>query len=167
MLNFSIMALFMALLFTQMSSPLSMGVTLLIQTLMICSIMSFFLKSVWFSYILFLIFLGAMLVLFIYIASIASNEKFHLSSLFFCLPFLVLMMTLFSFWDPMTLFQPFLTEFSSTTQKEISTSSSFHISMIYSPSYMSMTMFVIVYLLLTLVVVVKITGSFWGPLRLS
>ena len=52
---------------------------LLIQTLLICLITGLIAKRFWFSYILFLIFLGGILVLFIYVTSLASNEIFTLS----------------------------------------------------------------------------------------
>nr|DAA06218.1 TPA_exp: truncated NADH dehydrogenase subunit 6 [Drosophila persimilis] len=68
-----------SIIFLNMIHPLAMGLTLLIQTIFICLISGLMTKSFWYSYILFLIFLGGMLVLFIYVTSLASNEMFNLS----------------------------------------------------------------------------------------
>ena len=50
-----------------------MGLTLLIQTILVSIISGLITKTFWFSYILFLVFLGGILVLFIYVTSLASN----------------------------------------------------------------------------------------------
>nr|YP_010254535.1 NADH dehydrogenase subunit 6 [Lysmata debelius]QUA00610.1 NADH dehydrogenase subunit 6 [Lysmata debelius] len=155
--------------FTKMSSPLAMGLVLLSQTVLICAITGISSKSMWFSYILFLIFLGAMLVLFIYVASLASNEQFFFSpkmlTSFPLLIFLALLLSLIL--DPMSSSQPVNIEQSSTLLTETLNSTYLTVSMIYSSTSMNLTIFVVLYLLLTLIVVVKITGFFYGPLRLS
>nr|YP_009926444.1 NADH dehydrogenase subunit 6 [Lysmata amboinensis]QNH68787.1 NADH dehydrogenase subunit 6 [Lysmata amboinensis] len=155
--------------FTKMSSPLAMGLVLLTQTILICLITGASSKSVWFSYILFLIFLGAMLVLFIYVASLASNEQFFFSpKMTTSIPLIILTSLLMAlFLDPLPNPQPINIEQSSTLLTETLNSSFLIVSMIYSSTSMNLTIFVVLYLLLTLIVVVKITGFFYGPLRLS
>nr|WMV00476.1 NADH dehydrogenase subunit 6 [Rhodopsalta leptomera] len=74
--------------FIFMKHPLSMGLILLMQTMMSCLICSFYLSCHLFSYILFLIFIGGMLILFMYMSSIASNEKFFYSMKLMTLNFL-------------------------------------------------------------------------------
>merc|ERR1712198_806681 len=66
----------LSLFFTRLSHPLAIGLALLSQTILICLITGLSSSSFWFSYILFLIFLGGILVLFIYVTSLASNEMF-------------------------------------------------------------------------------------------
>nr|ANJ70568.1 NADH dehydrogenase subunit 6 [Nalassus laevioctostriatus] len=66
----------MTIIFMTMNHPLSMGLILLIQTILISLITGNFNQNLWFSYILFLIMIGGMLILFMYMTSIASNEKF-------------------------------------------------------------------------------------------
>nr|AWV83806.1 NADH dehydrogenase subunit 6 [Cicadettana calliope] len=66
--------------FIFMKHPLSMGLILLMQTILSCLTCSFYLSSYLFSYILYLIFIGGMLILFMYMSSIASNEKFFYST---------------------------------------------------------------------------------------
>nr|YP_009554118.1 NADH dehydrogenase subunit 6 [Bitias brevis]QBA19629.1 NADH dehydrogenase subunit 6 [Bitias brevis] len=158
----------LALSFTQMMHPLAMGLTLLAQTVLICLTSGLLSKSMWFSYILFLIFLGAMLVLFIYVASLASNEAFS-----FSIPTMGLLLASVSCLPLFMLMDPFLPTMKQTTESSFSTMNEFlnttqyNLSMIYNPTSMNLTLFIILYLLLTLIVVVKITTTFFGPLRLS
>nr|AXS64976.1 NADH dehydrogenase subunit 6 [Cucujoidea sp. 35 KM-2017] len=56
--------------------PVSMGMLLLIQTIMTSLMIGMLSPNFWFSYILLLIMIGGMLIIFMYMTSIASNEKF-------------------------------------------------------------------------------------------
>nr|AJF48483.1 NADH dehydrogenase subunit 6 [Sweltsa longistyla] len=165
------MSMIMGLIFTQMSHPLAMGLMLLIQTLCICLITGFLTQSFWFSYILFLVFLGGLLVLFIYVTTLASNEMFTLS--------MQTMIT--SLYSPLTLMQsdipliidpmPFLIESMNMDMTQIMTLVLYQEEA--TPSLMKLfiqptgliTLMLVVYLLLTLIAVVKITSIFFGPLR--
>nr|YP_010713904.1 NADH dehydrogenase subunit 6 [Plesionika ortmanni]WDD39124.1 NADH dehydrogenase subunit 6 [Plesionika ortmanni] len=158
----------LSLSFTWMIHPLAMGLTLLAQTILICLTAGLLSKSMWFSYILFLIFLGAMLVLFIYVASLASNESFALSmTTTFMISGSLCLLPLFMLMDP------FIPSLKQSVEKSFLMADSFisttqhNLSMIYNPSSMNLTLFIILYLLLTLIVVVKITSTFFGPLRVS
>jgi len=66
--------------FTQIKHPIAIGPILLIQTVIVCLIRGTTFKSFWFSYILFIIIIGGILVLFIYITRLASNETFSPSN---------------------------------------------------------------------------------------
>uniref|UniRef100_UPI0030E3C163 NADH dehydrogenase subunit 6 n=1 Tax=Austruca sindensis TaxID=1316774 RepID=UPI0030E3C163 len=154
-----------SILFTQLSHPLAMGLTLLIQTLLIALTIGLSSFSFWFSYILFLIFLGGMLVLFIYVASIASNESFVPSSLYLALT----LTSIFLLSVTIMIMDPLLTSGSSSlpwSSFSISTYIPHVISWIYNTPSMSFTIFIICYLLLMLIIVVKIVNLFKGPLRL-
>nr|YP_214832.1 NADH dehydrogenase subunit 6 [Pseudocarcinus gigas]AAT52160.1 NADH dehydrogenase subunit 6 [Pseudocarcinus gigas] len=158
--------LILSFLFTRLTHPLSMGLTLLIQTIMISLSTGMSTHSFWFSYILFLIFLGGMLVLFIYVASLASNEFF----VFSLMTFTFYLFSFFFLTMICLLLDPILTPHLSllpTSSINTFTSTPFITSWIYSNTSMYFTLFIILYLLLTLIVVVKITNLFKGPLRLS
>ncbi|YP_002808572.1 NADH dehydrogenase subunit 6 (mitochondrion) [Scylla paramamosain] len=158
--------LILSLLFTRLYHPLSMGLTLLIQTVLISLSAGLMTYTYWFSYILFMIFLGGMLVLFIYVTSLASNESFSFSysSLFFSTLLIFILTPLSILWDP--LMSETMTNLPLSSL--VSNSSNvFIISWIYSTNLMNFTLFIILYLLLTLIVVVKISNLFKGPLRLS
>jgi len=58
--------------------PVIILILILIQSTILCLIIWIYLNSSWLSYILFLIFLGGLIVLFMYITRLASNEKFEL-----------------------------------------------------------------------------------------
>nr|YP_008238990.1 NADH dehydrogenase subunit 6 [Palinurellus wieneckii]AGN95861.1 NADH dehydrogenase subunit 6 [Palinurellus wieneckii] len=160
---------FLSLLFTRLSHPLSAGVTLLIQTTLVSLSSGLILTSFWFSYILFLIFLGGMLVLFIYVASLASNEAFKVSltSLIFIFSTTLALSGIMMFLDPMI--TPRINAIANSlevTKNHADLTSNF-IYFIYNSPTTILTLFIILYLLLTLIVVVNVTSVFYGPLRFS
>jgi NADH-ubiquinone oxidoreductase chain 6 len=68
-----------AVIFINLRHPVGLGLTLILHTLLIRGATGLAAGNFWFSYVLFLVFLGGVLVLFIYITRLASNEKFILS----------------------------------------------------------------------------------------
>nr|YP_009107266.1 NADH dehydrogenase subunit 6 [Cyclograpsus granulosus]CEH11269.1 NADH dehydrogenase subunit 6 [Cyclograpsus granulosus] len=153
-------------LFTQLSHPLAMGLMLFIQTVLISITVGIYNFSFWFSYILFLVFLGGMLVLFIYVASLASNESFSftLSTFLFFIMLTSLISFLLFLLDPL-----FISPNSSSLHPpslKYCISTPFIINWIYNTPSMNFTIFIVSYLLLMLVIVVKIINLFKGPLRL-
>nr|ABD95368.1 NADH dehydrogenase subunit 6 [Ligia oceanica] len=76
-----ILWLFTAMMFTAVTTPHWMLFLLIIQALLSSIIMSMLKMSLWFSYILFLVFLGGMLVVFCYVASLAPKEVVEEASL--------------------------------------------------------------------------------------
>ena len=156
----------LSFLFTRLSHPLSLGVTLLLQTIFIALTVGTSTYSFWFSYILFIIFLGGILVLFIYVASLASNEAFSFSLMTFLFYTSVIFVSsfIFLFIDPLRVFN-----LSSLPSSSIcdSINTPYIVRWIYNSPSIILTLFIIIYLLITLVVVVKIVNLFKGPLRLS
>nr|YP_010463419.1 NADH dehydrogenase subunit 6 [Peltoperlopsis sagittata]UUK29395.1 NADH dehydrogenase subunit 6 [Peltoperlopsis sagittata] len=171
MLNLIIMtaSLSLALTFVTMNHPLAMGIMLLLQTLVICLITGLISQSYWFSYILFLVFLSGLLILFIYVSSLASNEMFSLSSpyLFMNLIPLTLVTLTISLTDPMPWMNNILnsdTMFNLLTYSSMEETSQSLLKLYNQPTSM-ITLMLVIYLLLTLVIIVKITSIFQGPLR--
>nr|WBU93820.1 NADH dehydrogenase subunit 6 [Drosophila paulistorum]WBU93846.1 NADH dehydrogenase subunit 6 [Drosophila paulistorum]WBU93859.1 NADH dehydrogenase subunit 6 [Drosophila paulistorum]WBU93885.1 NADH dehydrogenase subunit 6 [Drosophila paulistorum]WBU93924.1 NADH dehydrogenase subunit 6 [Drosophila paulistorum] len=159
-----------SIIFINMIHPLAMGLTLLIQTVLICLITGLMTKSFWYSYILFLIFLGGMLVLFIYVTSLASNEMFNLSiKLTLFSFFLMFIFTMISFFIDKTSISFF---FMNNEMESIFNLNSYFLenSLSLNKLYNFPTNFITIllmnYLLITLIVVVKITKLFKGPLRM-
>nr|YP_004934948.1 NADH dehydrogenase subunit 6 [Peronia peronii]AEQ93866.1 NADH dehydrogenase subunit 6 [Peronia peronii] len=64
--------------FPIMGSPLSMGGVLIAVSFCSVSLMSIFASS-WYGYILFLVYIGGLLVLFIYVCMVSSNFPFTIS----------------------------------------------------------------------------------------
>nr|YP_007317438.1 NADH dehydrogenase subunit 6 [Paralithodes camtschaticus]AGA84555.1 NADH dehydrogenase subunit 6 [Paralithodes camtschaticus] len=154
--------------FMRVSHPLSAGLILLIQTTLVAVASGTLNKTFWFSYILFLIFLGGMLVLFIYVASLASNEQFTIDINFFLLSFAIVVVVFFMLiiYDPIILSNKMLMMSSSLMNEYKFSSNSLFNSPIYNTPSAFFTFFIISYLLLALLVVVKIMKSSSSPLRL-
>nr|URX53665.1 NADH dehydrogenase subunit 6 [Bifiditermes nr. madagascariensis] len=146
--------------FTQMIHPLAMGIMLLSQTVMMCLISGLMHQMFWFQYILFMVFVGGMLVLFIYVASLASNEMFSLSTTTI-LTMMMLMSTLMMIKDWTTTNGQDLTPLNSPMDNEITTMTE----KMFNLPEGNLTILMALYLLMTLIVVVKITNVSKGPLR--
>lgn len=149
--------------------PLAIGLILLTQTIIICLITGITLKTFWFSYVLFLIFLGGLLVLFIYVTSLASNEIFKLSKkfliAFIIIFFPALIFILFS--DKIDFLINFATPDSSPTSfiPTYRVENSLILNKLFNYPINIFSILLIIYLFLALVAAVKITNVFEGPLR--
>uniref|UniRef100_UPI00315D9252 NADH dehydrogenase subunit 6 n=1 Tax=Paraclius curvispinus TaxID=3133235 RepID=UPI00315D9252 len=165
----SISIIMSSLIFMQMSHPLAMGLMLLIQTFMVCLASGIISKTFWFSYILFLVFLGGMLVLFIYVTSLASNEMFSLSMKMLVVSSIMMGSSImFMFIMDMNLLTP-ITEniemMELTNMNSLIKENSIMLNKIYNYPTNLMTLVLINYLLISLIAIVKITNVFYGPLR--
>nr|YP_004021126.1 NADH dehydrogenase subunit 6 [Micadina phluctainoides]BAJ24527.1 NADH dehydrogenase subunit 6 [Micadina phluctainoides] len=74
MMNMSLNMMFLI-----MKHPLSMGLMIVLQTTLISMTSGLMFKSYWFSYILFLVYIGGMMVLFMYMTSLMPNIMFSMS----------------------------------------------------------------------------------------
>nr|YP_009537932.1 NADH dehydrogenase subunit 6 [Limenitis arthemis]AYN60662.1 NADH dehydrogenase subunit 6 [Limenitis arthemis] len=167
---FSFLLISFSILLYFINHPLSMGLLILIQTLLSCLLSGMLINTYWFSYILFLIFLGGLLVLFIYVSSVASNELFKINFInkfFFIYIFFIIIMSFFfsnnliwmnfSFNDEMTNFFNSIFFFNNEYN--------FNLSKLYNKQNYLMMMMMIIYLFITLIAIVKITNIYFGPLR--
>lgn len=147
--------------------PISIGITLLIQTILTCILTGIITKSFWFSYILFLIFIGGILVLFIYISSLAPNEKFNLDIKIITQLILIILMVLILINLDNFIFN--LNQISYEREKFDTTNllkeNFLSSSKIYDLPNNYIVIFIINYLLLNLIIIVKITNIYQGPLR--
>nr|YP_003162730.1 NADH dehydrogenase subunit 6 [Neopanorpa pulchra]ACH87055.1 NADH dehydrogenase subunit 6 [Neopanorpa pulchra]AFU51398.1 NADH dehydrogenase subunit 6 [Neopanorpa pulchra] len=164
------LSMIISFIFTQMKHPLAMGLILLIQTLIICLTMGLITKTFWFSYILFLVFLGGMLVLFIYMTSLASNEMFSLSFklIFSFLMFFLMIMFISLLLDKNLILSTFFNFDMNNFMESFmlkTNENSLNLTKLYNQPTSMITLMLINYLLLTLIVIVKITNIFYGPLR--
>nr|QNG56311.1 NADH dehydrogenase subunit 6 [Palaestes nicaraguae] len=161
MMNLMILLMWiLSFLFLFMNHPLSFGSILFLQTICISLITGMMSLNFWYSYILFLIMIGGMLILFMYMTSIASNEKFKFSSK------LTLTFLLFFINLPLFIFYKNIKFFNENCLNQNS-EFSFSLSMnkyMYLPSMM-IYMMIIIYLFITLIAIVKIINIKYGPLR--
>nr|YP_009255410.1 NADH dehydrogenase subunit 6 [Melanagromyza sojae]ANA56777.1 NADH dehydrogenase subunit 6 [Melanagromyza sojae] len=170
-ISFSIFMMMVSFLFLNMSHPLALGLTLLLQTLNMCIMISMISKSSWFSFILFLILLGGMLVLFMYIVSLAPNEKFSFSTklMFMMIIILSTILMILIFSDNMKLMPMFNNKEMMTINNFLSflPENTLSLNKLYNPPIYTLTMILIIYLLITLITIVHITKNNFGPLRTS
>nr|AVN67516.1 NADH dehydrogenase subunit 6 [Pycnoscelus femapterus] len=155
-------SLILSTIFIQIYHPLAMGLILLLQTVMISIITGMMNQSFWFSYVLFLIFLGGMLVLFIYITSLASNEMFSMSTK-------ILFSSILISLSIMTMMKLQLNIKNQENMNFLINNSMTYTLLIklYSTPTSIITILLATYLFLTLIATVKITSIFKGPLRQS
>nr|WDR45094.1 NADH dehydrogenase subunit 6 [Sabethes quasicyaneus] len=154
--------------FMQMKHPLAMGLILLIQTCLISLIMGIFTETFWFSYILFLIFLGGMLILFIYVTSLSSNEMFSFSNKLNMTFWLLIMLSfIFMMFMDKLLIENFYSNIEMILMNNLSFmyENSISLNKMYNFPTNLITIILINYLFLTLLMTVKITKKSYGPLR--
>nr|AYP72669.1 NADH dehydrogenase subunit 6 [Colasposoma sp. EMHAU-15070314] len=144
--------------FLLLKHPLSMGFMIILMTILISLTTGMLNLNFWFSYILFLVLIGGMLILFIYMTSIASNEKFKFSGKMLIINLMISSILLIisenSIFVKMKNYNFISNEMENMTNlKYFST---------------SMTMILIsamIYLLITLIMIVKMTKKDKGPIR--
>nr|QJQ25929.1 NADH dehydrogenase subunit 6 [Niphades castanea] len=152
-----------SMIFMFLNHPMSLGCILLIQTILISISSGYFYYNFWFSYILFLIMIGGMLVMFIYMTSIASNEKFKI-------PKKMLIFNLLSFMMFLSLIfiDKYYSSFLSSSAMNMN-QSFYMINMTFNKFFnypnIHMMISLMIYLLITLVATVKIVGKNFGTLR--
>nr|ANU83265.1 NADH dehydrogenase subunit 6 [Loxoblemmus equestris] len=166
-MSFMFIMLLTNMLFSIMIHPLSLTLLIIVQTLMICLISGPISYSFWFSYILFMVFLGGMLVLFIYITSLASNEMFLLSMkmMFYSMMITILMMVLIMKLSHTVINQNNKNDSMMTNMNMLQEFN--NLNQLYNHPNFNITIITIMYLLFTLIVIVKITEIQEGPLRKS
>nr|WRO45176.1 NADH dehydrogenase subunit 6 [Taocantharis businskae] len=162
MLTMMIIFLSMSPLF--LSHPLSLGLNLLVQTIMIAAITGSMSLNFWLSYLLFLVMVGGMLILFMYMTSIASNEKFYFSKnlvmmMIFMMTAIIILLIFSSFNKFYMTMNLDSIQFLSHSSYEISPNKYF-----INNSKFILSM-LIVYLFITLIAIVNISSNNYGPLR--
>nr|AND96436.1 NADH deshydrogenase subunit 6 [Onthophagus sp. BMNH679869] len=155
------MMILLSMLIIWMKHPLSLGIILLIQTINLSLYMGYFNLNYWYSYILFLIMIGGMLILFIYMTSVASNEKFtpSIKMLFLTSSIIMMYFIMIITTDPFYLMMN--SNFKENENEIINLSLNKYFNI---PNSIIMYM-LIIYLLITLLVIVKITNFKKGSLR--
>nr|ASY98077.1 NADH dehydrogenase subunit 6 [Brunneria borealis] len=157
------LSLMTSLIFLFMNHPLSMGFILFIQSILLCLISGYLAPSFWFSYILLLIFLGGMLVLFMYVTSLASNELFYYSNkitfIILITPIILISLNYININYHMNMYE------SMENNINLTTNSINMLLKMYNKPINMITIMIASYLFLTLIAVVKIINIFKGPLR--
>nr|YP_010463250.1 NADH dehydrogenase subunit 6 [Iphicrates gressitti]UUJ37774.1 NADH dehydrogenase subunit 6 [Iphicrates gressitti] len=144
------MMMLMSILFMWMKHPLAMAIIIIIQTILVALSTGVMTNSFWFSYIIFIIMLSGMLVLFIYMASVASNEKFNISMKMFMLIVFMLSLTIPTKFMMNNMPPNYL---------------NMMLNWLFNSKTLYITIIMVLYLFFTMIVVSKIVNINEGPLR--
>nr|YP_010490432.1 NADH dehydrogenase subunit 6 [Gibbosaverruca weijiai]UWM12918.1 NADH dehydrogenase subunit 6 [Gibbosaverruca weijiai] len=155
-----IMMFLFNMLFMFMFHPLAMIFILIIQTLLTAMLIFFTSQFPWFSYTLILVFLGGMLILFMYMSNIASNEMFKPN---YNLLMLMLMVPLFN----LTLEKIYTNYSKESNTTETLNFLNLSVLKPYSELMMPLTIMMALYIILALLTIVKISKMNQGPLRIN
>lgn len=138
-----------------------MGLTILCLTILLAVILGVIISNLWISYALILVLLGGLLVVFIYVSLLASNELFQKKN--FITPLILFFFTFVSilFFIQENLFLDSRLK----SLKFIQCKGNEWLISLYSTELCYLTIFLILYLLLTLIVVVAVTKSDNSSLR--
>nr|QID48492.1 NADH dehydrogenase subunit 6 [Yunnantettix bannaensis] len=147
--------------FMNTKQPMILIVIILAQTTLTTFMMSNYNKSSWFNYILMIIFIGGMMVLFIYITSITPNEKNNYLKL---LPMMLIMTIMFYLYEKKTYFHS-----SETLNMQLNTMSpdQMNMKMMFNYPLYSLSIMMMIYLFIALVAINKISNLEQGPLRMN
>nr|AZL93100.1 NADH dehydrogenase subunit 6 [Arge similis] len=168
-----IMMMILNMTFCFFKHPMMLGMNLLIQTIMLIMLLGSMNKTFWFSYIMFLIMIGALIVLFIYMTSITSNKKFKFNNMniLMIILLMIIMMMLYFKIDQMIMFMKIIMEESINLNNEINNNNNNQESLMMSSMYNQLekliTFILINYLLYVLFIIVKIIDIKKGMMRKS
>nr|YP_009373464.1 NADH dehydrogenase subunit 6 [Cumberlandia monodonta]AQT38561.1 NADH dehydrogenase subunit 6 [Cumberlandia monodonta] len=139
------------------NTPLSLGLMVLLLAFISCTLIAS--MSPWYAYMLFFIFIGGMLVMFAYIASLSPNTTFSVNNQLVPLTFMLL--TFFPLKDSAS---AILSTESSELKLSVSSATQ-SLSFLYSPQGATMLMLLAGILLFTMVASVKLCKPIAGALR--
>nr|YP_009516557.1 NADH dehydrogenase subunit 6 [Populicerus populi]AYE40968.1 NADH dehydrogenase subunit 6 [Populicerus populi] len=140
-----------------MKTPMSMGMILMTETILMTIFMNKIMKTSWLIMITFLMMIGGLLILFIYMSSLASNEKFKIN-----------MKTMFIMVMIFIISEELMQDTQINEQQNILKHEYMdHLSLIklYNKKSMMITLIMVLYLLLTMIIVTKLVKHYEGPLR--
>nr|AHA85000.1 NADH dehydrogenase subunit 6 [Lunella aff. cinerea STW-2013] len=143
-----------------MVQPLSLGLCIMIFSA-VASIFLGMAMSSWYSYVLFLVYVGGLLVMFAYVSALAPNNFFSSlkSVVLFLLVFILIFLMLSFLYTPDPKFLIWVDQLS-LSKKSFSSGE-----MIINPSESSVVIFLGIILLINLLAVVKVCYYQQGPLR--
>nr|CCI71921.1 NADH dehydrogenase subunit 6 [Metacrangonyx longipes] len=158
---FSFLSYMLIIIFFYSWHPLFMGVMIALQSVLVALIIYIFNSTPWFSYLLFMIFLSGMMIILIYVSSLASNltMKYFFLELSSITTFMVLFLFFANYYSDKNYFYDNSVNFSNLPNLIVFSSS------VYSKYMYLFTVLLICYLLMILILVVKNSLFTKGPLR--
>nr|YP_010758081.1 NADH dehydrogenase subunit 6 [Kisaura adamickai]WEU80086.1 NADH dehydrogenase subunit 6 [Kisaura adamickai] len=162
------MMLMFNLIFISLNHPMSMGFIIMIQLILSTLLMNFYTQLPWFSLILFLIFIGGMMILFTYMCSISSNNIILMSPKMIIINYLFIFMNLFLLimlnWNQY-LTNNWMNLNNFLMNLNIQQNSMNYLMKMFNNYSTNLMFFLIIYLFILMIMVNKITNMNMGPLR--
>nr|AXI98750.1 NADH dehydrogenase subunit 6 [Pseudoniphargus sp. 1-Murcia] len=157
-----LLSLMFSVMFLLSTSPLFLSLMIIAQTISLAFIINTITMTSWFSFMLIMIYLSGMMIIFIYISSMASNELFYLNNL--------LLAGIFLFFIPATLLifnstPASSSDYANTLDQNLTQTAIIKTMKMFSKPLFIMTILLIIYLLLAMIVVSKNSSFSSGPLR--
>lgn len=144
--------------------PILICIFLVFYTILICLLINFIKNNFWYSYILFLVVVGGVIILFIYFTRILSNEKFlyllnylYIDVIIFLI-YLVFLILLINFNFNFENQEYFLDFYKLSNQN-------YFIKNLYITMYIEINIFLIIYLLFIIICAVLICFKYLIPIR--
>nr|YP_009441731.1 NADH dehydrogenase subunit 6 [Anatis ocellata]AOY39276.1 NADH dehydrogenase subunit 6 [Anatis ocellata] len=145
--------------------PISLGSIILTHTIIMCLFMGMMSLNFWFSYILILVMIGGLLVLFIYMTSIASNEKFKFNNKLFMIIIFLLITLMLTKWMENQYIYYYEMNNELLMNMDMKKNFKFNMSKFLNFPNSNIFIMIIFYLLIAMIAIVKITKLNFGPLR--
>nr|YP_665522.1 NADH dehydrogenase subunit 6 [Campodea fragilis]ABF49572.1 NADH dehydrogenase subunit 6 [Campodea fragilis] len=145
-------------------NPTPIIISIILQTILIAILLSIKMFSIWLPVILLLIMIGGMMILFMYMTSMIPNKHHSIKINIMILPAINLtIITLFimNFLFPSTNFK----SESMMTNKFFNLENFNMMTNLFSNNTYQITIFMAIYLLLTMIIIIKITNPWQGPLQ--
>nr|QUB07030.1 NADH dehydrogenase subunit 6 [Glyphocassis sp. N62] len=158
-----ILNLTLSFMFMIPNHPIYMMIIILLQTIMICLLCGMMINIWWFSYMTFMVMVGGLLILFMYMTNTASNEKFKSKKI---KNFIIKMMLLMLFMS-MMMKDKLYAYLTTSNWMNLINNTEMEILIMKYYNYPSNTLLfmMMIYLLMTLIMTVKMTDISKGALR--
>nr|AHA52510.1 NADH dehydrogenase subunit 6 [Euurobracon breviterebrae] len=150
--------------------PLTLGLILVFYVMVIAFKMNFMLNSYWYSYILFLVMIGGLLILFLYFTSLTNNELFFFQIKFNLYQSLKFMFILILFYFFLKFYwMNYIYQMNYYELVVLSDLKNFDLMILFKnlmmDYFLSLNIYMIIYLFFMMVSVVVICGKVGSPLR--
>nr|AXI98529.1 NADH dehydrogenase subunit 6 [Pseudoniphargus brevipedunculatus] len=158
----SSLSLVVSMVFLLTISPLFLSLLIILQTITLAIIINMVTMTSWFSFMLVMIYLSGMMVIFIYVSSMASNELFFpnnylLAPLFITFAVAIALTSTYVSDSP--------SDYTNEQTLTLTKITIFKTMKMYSKPLFIMTILLILYLLLAMIMVSKNSSFSHGPLR--
>lgn len=148
---------FIGLILIYIQTPLRIGFMVVTQSFFIRVVLYLKGGRSWFSYLLLMVFLRGIIIIFIYVSSLAVNEiSFYTNNIYVYLPVFIIISYILFEWQGLLF---------SYIRETMSREYSLFSYKVYRSSLYILTSFIIIYLLVALLVVIKNRVIVEGPLR--